>query len=331
VRIPRWTGILTRRELHVFADASENAYAAAIYLRGIGQSGEWQSSFLVVKTKVAPLKLKSIPRRELCGALLAARLLQKVADGLHIKKEVLYAWSDAKVALAWIKAHPSRWVTFVANRVAAIQEIMPENCWRYVTTQRNPADLATRDISVEDYKEKSLWWHGPSWLRSSSETWPNDEEVKTDIVEELQVYVTSIIPVMNNARCCLDLLSRFSSFTRLTRLTAYCLRWLHGTKLARGSLLSKTKLDNSSRCWLNIVQKCDFSEELCSQQRRSDVAAIPALGTFLLADGLIRVGGRLVLSFMDYAEKHPVVLARDSHLSLLLVREAHALALHGGP
>jgi len=48
-------------------------------------------------------------------------------------------------------------------------------------------------------------------------------------------------------------------------------------------------------------------------------------------DGLIRVGGRLALSSIDYAEKHPVVLAIDSHLSLLLVRETHALVLHGGP
>jgi len=51
----------------------------------------------------------------------------------------------------------------------------------------------------------------------------------------------------------------------------------------------------------------------------------------LSTDGLIRVGGRLALSSMDYAEKHPVVLAKDSHLSLLLVREVHALALHGEP
>jgi len=134
VRIPRWTGILARKELHVFADASENAYAATVYLRGFGPSGEWQSSLLVAKTKIAPLKLKSIPRLELCGALLVARLLQRVADGLHIEKEVRYAWSDARVVLAWIKAHPSRWATFVVNRVAAIQELIPEDRWRYVST-----------------------------------------------------------------------------------------------------------------------------------------------------------------------------------------------------
>jgi len=115
--------------------------------------------------------------------------------------------------------------------MATIQELVPEDCWRYVATQQNPASLATRDISVEDYKEKSLWWYGPSWLRSSSETWPRDEKVKTDIVEEHRVYVTLVV---NN-----DLLSRFSSFTRLVRITAYCLRWLHGAKLARENSLTE--------------------------------------------------------------------------------------------
>jgi len=35
-----------RRELNVFADASESTYAAAIYLRGIGSSEEWRSSII---------------------------------------------------------------------------------------------------------------------------------------------------------------------------------------------------------------------------------------------------------------------------------------------
>jgi len=85
----------------------------------------------------------------------------------------------------------SRWTTFVANRVAAIQELIPEERWRYVSTQHNPADLATRGISVDDYKDKSLWWHRLSWLRSSSETWPRDEEAEADI-EERRVLITSV-------------------------------------------------------------------------------------------------------------------------------------------
>jgi len=131
-----------------------------------------------------------------------------------------------------------------------------------------------------------------------------------------------------------DLLPRFSSFTRLVRVTAYCLRWLRGAKLIRGNPLSRSELDSCNRRWLSIVQKCDFPEEYSALSKEDQVSRrspLSALRPFLSTDGLIRVGGRLALSSMDYAEKHAVVLAKDSHLSLLLVREAHALALHGGP
>jgi len=117
------------------------------------------------------------------------------------------------------------------------------------------------------------------------------------------------------------LLSRFSSFIRLVHIRAYCLRWLHGAKLARRSSLSKTELDNCSRRRLNIVQKHDFPEEYFvfskgdSVSRRSPFSA---LRLFLLTDELIVIGDRLALSRIDYAEKHPVVLVRDSHLSSLL-------------
>jgi len=75
VRVPRWTGVLEDRELHIFADVSEKAYAAAVYLKGLGRSGKWRSSLLIAKMKVAPFKLRSAPRFELRGALLAAQLL----------------------------------------------------------------------------------------------------------------------------------------------------------------------------------------------------------------------------------------------------------------
>jgi len=205
--------------------------------------------------------------------------------------------------------------------VAPIQELIPEERWRYVSTQQNPADLVTRGISVDDYKDKSLWWHGPSWLRSSSETWPR-EEAEADIVEERRVFITSVTSDVVN-----DLLLRFSSFTRLVRVTAYCLRWLRGTKLIRGNPLFKSELDNCSRhcSWLSIVQKYDFSKEYSALSKGDQVSRgspLSALRPLFSTDGLIRVGGRLALSSMDYAEKHPIVLAKDSHLSLLLVREA---------
>jgi len=92
----------------------------------------------------------------LYGALLAARLFQKVADRLHIEKEVFYAWSDARVVLAWIKAHPSKWITFVANQVAAIQEIVPEDLALRNKTQQ----ISLQEHTASDgYMERS-WPEG---------------------------------------------------------------------------------------------------------------------------------------------------------------------------
>ena len=53
-------------ELHGFCDASEQAYAAVIYLRMMGLDGKIQVSLVTSKTKVAPIKRLTIPHLELC-------------------------------------------------------------------------------------------------------------------------------------------------------------------------------------------------------------------------------------------------------------------------
>ena len=66
--------------LHGFCDASERAYAAVVYLRMVDTTGNVQVTLITSKTKVAPIKRMTIPRLELCGAYLLARLL------FHVKK-----------------------------------------------------------------------------------------------------------------------------------------------------------------------------------------------------------------------------------------------------
>jgi len=60
-------------ELHGFSDASQRAYAAAVYLRLGSLSSERSSMLLVSKSKVAPLKPWSVPRLELAAAVLLSR------------------------------------------------------------------------------------------------------------------------------------------------------------------------------------------------------------------------------------------------------------------
>lgn len=78
VRVPRWLGCpLNGREIHGFADASERAYAAVVYLRVRRDSKEddWAASLVMAKTRVASLRQVSLPRLELCAATLLVRWL----------------------------------------------------------------------------------------------------------------------------------------------------------------------------------------------------------------------------------------------------------------
>jgi len=89
----------------------------------------------------------------LCGALLAAHLLRKVANSLHFNKDIFYAWSDTSIVLSWIKAHSSRWETFIGNRVVAIQDLIPTKRWSYMTTNYNSRNFATG--MSEEYQSTS--------------------------------------------------------------------------------------------------------------------------------------------------------------------------------
>lgn len=272
LHIPRWTGFETnkgRAELHGFADASSHAYVAAVYLKFISPCQQVTVTLLIGKSRVAPLKTLSIPRLELSAAVLLANLVSFVRASLGFEVLPCYCWTDSTITLAWVTQHPSKWKTFVANRVAEIQSIIPDVEWRHVDTATNPADCASRGISGAEMSEHTLWWRGPSWLQSDKREWPNANPtlpLDTAILEEKTVSLLgTITPTIN------ELAERFSSWPRLLRVTAYILRFIQrcrcvghdqiptGIALCSGNRCSETILDSARSG--RIIFKRDSSPE----------------------------------------------------------------------
>lgn len=239
-----------------------------------------------------------------------------------------------------MRQHPSKWQPFVAHRVAAVQALVPASRWRYVPTRDNPADLATRGLTPEELRGATKWWNGPDWLAGPPRDWPPDERQDCGAVEERRA-AHAVLETSEEEN---ETLLRFSTLSRLLRVTAICFRWFckrRGATEAKGrqpaaeaSFLTSGELDASRQRWLRVTQRLQFRAELEALSRGQPVlrsSPIAALRPMLGRDGLIRVGGRLEHSLLPYDGKHPVILPRRSHLTRLIIRDAHNRILHGGP
>lgn len=161
-------------QLHGFSDASERGYAACVYLR-VDDGEDVELNLLMAKSRVASCKQKqTVPKLELCGALLLAQLIEHVYKILHHKIEIASstAWCDSTIALTWIHTSPHKLQTFEGNRVSQIQGMLPDTTWKYVPSALNPADSASRGLLPSELITHNLWW-GPSWLKSNTSSWPN--------------------------------------------------------------------------------------------------------------------------------------------------------------
>ena len=176
VRLPRYYFHPKKRpkslSLHGFCDASQEAFAATVYIRATYHSGPPTSNLVISKTRVAPLKSRTIPQLELCGAHLLARLLTSTSKTLDIPLENIHAYTDSTIVLAWLDGSPQRYRIYVANRIVNTINLIPPNTCMHVPTLQNPADCASRGIPASELVHHPLWWHGPLWLQQEPIQFP---------------------------------------------------------------------------------------------------------------------------------------------------------------
>ena len=86
-------------QLHHFSDASQLAYGACSYLRLVNENGFVRCSFLIGKSRLAPLKTVSIPRLELTAAVLAVKLDSMLRKELKVEITATTFWCDSTAVL----------------------------------------------------------------------------------------------------------------------------------------------------------------------------------------------------------------------------------------
>ena len=152
--------------LYGFSDASRKAYCAVIYLVSKTSIG-YSSELLTSKTKVVPLKEQTIPRLELLGVVILARLMASVQEALNVviaSLPVNECYFIDSTTVLYLGKNSKEYKQFVQNRKDEINKLPPHEQWHHCETKRNPADISTRRQSAIKLKENDLWLKGPEWL-----------------------------------------------------------------------------------------------------------------------------------------------------------------------
>lgn len=338
---------IVANELHVFSDASLSAYGCIVYLRQVSTNGSAAIHFVFAKARVAPLKQAwTIPRLELLGAVIAARVAAKIKEYIgHQSIHSVKFWCDNAAVLGWVRDSPEKWKASVANRISEIQALSNKTQWNYVTSKENPADLLSRGITLDTTELKKFWLSGPKWLRSSGQ--PDGPHLLNNTAEtssrdavdtERKVHSTCAATKceLTDWPTLLDV-SRFSSWSKAVRVVAYVLRFINKIKrvplVRTDSSVTADEFDHASNILVKDIQSKAFSTELNSScSNISKTSPIYQYHPFVDSDGLIRCRSRLESSHeFSYSEKYPVILPGDNPMIKLLIHWIHATrCLHSG-
>lgn len=329
-------------EIHAFSDASLKCYGTCIYVRAIYEDNSVSCNLLTSKSRVAPLKQITLPRLELCGAVLMAKLTKKIVSIFEKKINInsVHLWTDSEIVLCWIKSHPSRWSLFVANRVAEIQTLVPNfDSWHHIKSSENPADILSRGCTPQELDQSKLWWNGPNFLHYSNAKFKVFRHLGDtgNIPEEKK----TVLLIQNDENDFYkEVLNRYSSFRKLQRVIAYCLRyWRNSKKKLFNEVkiigpLSPNELHNAEKVIIKIVQEKFFASEIKELKKSEGLKvskALKALNPTLDEQGMLRVGGRIPNADIAYEHKHPLLLPSKNNVVRLLIKREHLTMLHAGP
>ncbi|XP_041633313.1 uncharacterized protein [Drosophila kikkawai] len=293
IRVPRWVGYQSEVivEHHGFCHASQKAYGAAIYVR-VEMGHQILTRLLTAKTRVAPVKTVSLPRLELCGAVLLIEMVRAILPHLPTASSDLRCWTDSTIILAW---------------------------------------LPSRGVPLIDLVDSKLWWQGPEWLQGPRELWPAQNAIDPTELEQRAVKVhfsktpseeyLERFSKLDKALRVLTYVLRFLKRCRKSSISPTPRPTSDEIREAERVLISIAQRRAYGQEQKHLAEKRSLPAS----------SPIANLFPFIDQHGLLRACGRLTAAKgLQYDERHPIILPYDCRLSRLLIQFAHQITLHGG-
>ncbi|XP_043474491.1 uncharacterized protein LOC122506410 [Leptopilina heterotoma] len=230
---------------------------------------------------------------------------------------------------------PSRWKEYVRNRVSSIHDLVPQGQW-FIRGIENPADCASSGLSAQQFSQHQLWWNSPSWLKNSKEKWLTPT-LKSDSSAQVEERPETTLTVTISHHASLDLIEKCSSFYKLLKITAICFRFIGVLIRIPNSPLvhpiGPKDLALARIAWVKITQAAYFQTDIRNLNQGISFSrshAFSKLNPFIDQQGIFRVRGRLKNSSLDFDNKHPAILPKDSPFTWFIIEEAHLRTFQGG-
>ncbi|GBM77460.1 hypothetical protein AVEN_141840-1 [Araneus ventricosus] len=170
---------------------------------------------------VCPIKATTTPRLELSATLLLVRLVSKVISIIQVPINHIYMWTDSTIVLAWIKTPHEKLKTYVSNRVKTINTLCPNYDWRHVNSADNPADLISRGTSATNLVNNTLWFHGPTFIKSDISLPVETIDLENnEFLNEVKTSCESVLICNYSNDSISDILNLSNSFWKLCRIFA---------------------------------------------------------------------------------------------------------------
>ncbi|XP_067282638.1 uncharacterized protein [Pseudorasbora parva] len=334
-------------EICVFSDASMKAISAVAYLRVSRQNGNTEVGFILGKARLAPKPDLSVPRLELCAAVLAVELAELITEEIHLKPDRIGFYTDSRVVLGYIYNESRRFQVYVSNRVQRIRQSTQPEQWRYVSSEQNPADHGSRSVPSAKL-EATTWLTGPSFLHyppeqlSESPSSYNLIDPDTDV--EVRAEIKALSTHVNLNQLGTRRFEQFSEWRTVVRAIArlqhiaHCFTGTNDDSQCTGwhlcpNGLSVSDLLKAEKIIIKSVQHEVYSNELRRISSKGDIPShspLLKLNPIIDSNGLLRVGGRIGQAELGEKETNPLIIPAHHHITVLLVRHFHERVQHQG-